>query len=63
MDWLSNVSPVWREYFLGAAGDATGGLVAQFVIGLLQYGQKASTRALPLARANPCLTKRYCRSV
>jgi hypothetical protein len=35
MDWLSNLSPVWREYFFGAAGDATGGLVAQFVIGLL----------------------------
>ena len=40
MDWLSNVSPVWREYFLGAAGDATGGLVAQFVIGLLNTARR-----------------------
>jgi Effector-associated domain 7/NACHT domain len=40
MDWLSNVSPVWREYFLGAAGDATGGLVAQFVSGLLTTARR-----------------------
>jgi len=40
MDWLSNVSPVWREYFLGAAGDATGGLVAQFVSGLLHTARR-----------------------
>jgi hypothetical protein len=40
MDWLSNVSPIWREYFLGAAGDATGGLVAQFVTGLLHTARR-----------------------
>src|SRR5262249_6782856 len=40
MDWLSNLSPVWREYFLGAAGDATGGLVADFVSGLLNTARR-----------------------
>jgi hypothetical protein len=40
MDWLTNVSPIWREYFLGAAGDATGGLVAHFVIGLLNTARR-----------------------
>ena len=59
MDWLINLPPAWREYFLGADG-ASGGLVAQFVSRLLSTARRqvrersrspAQTRALQNAVA------------
>jgi hypothetical protein len=57
MDWLSNLSPVWREYFLGAAGDATGGLVAHFVIGLLNTARRQVRERFRLPEQTHALQK------